>query len=91
LPAAAPIAIPAIIAAVRNDDPFAREHAIEALNFQITMWVAAFVAAALTCVLVGFVMLAVVAVVGLVMPIFAMMAASRGEVYRYPFTVRLFS
>ena len=47
------------------------------------------VAAVLTYVLVGFPMIAALAVVELVCVVLAAVHASRGESYRYPFSLRL--
>ncbi len=40
-------------------------------------------------VLIGFVLLPLVAIWGIVMPIMAALAANKGEWYRYPLTLRL--
>lgn len=70
----------------RNDHPFLDDQGKEAVNFQITMLLAALVGGALTVVLIGFVILIGVAIL---MPIVAAMKASEGEAYRYPLTIRL--
>lgn len=83
---------PLIILLTKGDSStFVKHHAIEALNFSITVFVAAFVSAILIFVLIGLILLPVVAVGALVLHIVAALAASRGEWYRYPFTLRLIS
>lgn len=68
---------------------FVRRQSVEALNFQITTYIAAIVSFILVFVLVGFLLLAVVGIGWLVLTIVAGMAASRGEDYRYPINLRL--
>ncbi|MFY0575521.1 DUF4870 domain-containing protein [Cystobacter fuscus] len=65
------------------------QHAKEALNFQITVTVALWIAAASFLCLVGFVLVPLVAVAALVLTILAGIKANNGEMYRYPATVRL--
>jgi uncharacterized protein len=73
----------------RTDQPFAKHHAAEALNFQITVTIAVFVSAILIIVLVGLLLLPVVVIGALVLEIMASLAASRGEWYRFPVNLRL--
>jgi uncharacterized protein len=73
----------------RPDQPFAKHHAAEALNFQITVTIALFVSAILMLVLIGLILLPVVVIGAFVLEIIAAVAASRGEWYRYPVNLRL--
>jgi hypothetical protein len=68
---------------------FVRRQAVEALNFQITTYIAAFVSFILMFVLIGFLLIIVVGIGWLVLTIVAGLAANRGEDYRYPFNLRL--
>lgn len=61
----------------------------EALNFQIAVAIASAVSGVLCFVLIGFLLLPVVLIGGLVFEIIAGIAANRGEPYRYPVTLRL--
>lgn len=72
----------------RDDDPFIDDQGKEAVNFQITMTLAAIVAGLLIVVLVGLVLLPIVLIAMIVLPIVAAMRARDGEAYRYPFTIR---
>lgn len=74
-----------------NASAFVRRHAVESLNFQITTLLVVVVGLVLAFVLVGFVVLAVWAVFYVVVVIIATVAASRGEDFRYPLTLRLVS
>jgi uncharacterized Tic20 family protein len=87
-----PLIGPLIVFLVKKDtSPFVRQHAAEALNFHITLTIAFIVSAVLIIVLIGFVLLAVVAVAGTVLTIIAAVAGGRGQPYRYPLTLRLVS
>jgi len=81
---------PLIIYLVNGEkDPFVRHHASEALNFQITLFIAYLVSALLMLVLIGFLLLPAVIVGAYVFGIMATLAANRGEWYRYPINIRL--
>lgn len=81
---------PLIVWLIRKDDmPFAADQAKEALNFQITMFLAGIVAAILTLVLIGFLLLFLLCVVDVIFIIIAAVKASEGVAYRYPFNLRL--
>lgn len=73
----------------RPDQPFVKHHAAEALNFQITVTIAAIVSGLLVLVLIGLILLPVVVIGALVLQIMAAIAANRGEWYRFPVSLRL--
>ncbi len=75
----------------KNESPRVRANAAEALNFQITAFIAAIVSAILFLVLIGVVLLAAVAIGWLVFTILAAVKASNGEDYRYPINIRFVS
>ena len=72
-----------------NEDPFVKEQATEALNFHITVAIAAIISAVLIVVLIGLLLLPIVGIGALVLSIMGGLAANRGEHYRYPFAIRL--
>jgi uncharacterized Tic20 family protein len=74
-----------------KEDPFVRHHAAEALNFQITVFIATMVCLVLACVVIGFFLLPVVAIGALVFEIQGSLAANRGEWWRYPINIRMVS
>jgi len=81
---------PLIVWLVKKDTmSFVADQGKEALNFNITVLIAAIVSGILTIVLIGFLLLAVVGIGWLVLTIMASIAANKGEAYRYPFTLRL--
>ena len=70
--------------------PLVDSNGKEALNFQVTVTIAAVVSALLIFVLIGFLLIAVVYVGALVLTIRAAIKVSNGELdYRYPWTIRL--
>ncbi len=68
---------------------YVRHHAVEALNFHITVWIAAFVAGLSILLVVGVVLLPAVLVAGAVFTVIAAVKAFQGVPYRYPFSIRL--
>jgi uncharacterized Tic20 family protein len=75
--------------AKRNDSPEIDEHGKESLNFQISMLIYNVIAGVLCLVLIGFVILAILHILNLVLVIVASIQASEGKLYRYPLTIRL--
>ena len=85
----------------KDEDAFVREHAREALNFQLTWMIGGVVGGVLAVIVtvvtigLGLIVLLPVAIgfaiAWIVFMVKAAMAASRGEWYRYPLTVRMVS
>ncbi|MCP3059858.1 DUF4870 domain-containing protein [Myxococcus sp. K38C18041901] len=83
-------AVPLVLMLTKGkESSFIREHAVESLNFQITIFIAAVVASITLCVGIGFVLLPLVGVVALVFSIIAGLKANEGQLYKYPFAIRL--
>jgi uncharacterized Tic20 family protein len=72
----------------KEDHPFIDQQGKEALNFQITMLLAAFVSALLILVLIGIFLLVAVGILMVVLPIVGAVKANDGEPYRYPLAIR---
>ncbi len=89
LPAFGHILGPLIIWLVKKDQSwFIEDQAKEALNFQISMSIYALISGVLVVVLVGFLLLGIIYVLGIILIIIAALKANNGEQYRYPFTIR---
>ena len=87
-----PIIVPLVIMLTKGTtSSVVRRHAVESLNFQISMTIYLVVSIVLMLVLVGFITALVVAIMWLVCCILAAVKASNGEDYRYPLTLRLVS
>ena len=72
----------------KDEDAFIEEQGREALNFQITFTIALMVSVILVLVYVGVFLLAILGIVDLILIVMASLAASRGEHYRYPFSIK---
>jgi uncharacterized Tic20 family protein len=81
---------PLVVWLVKKDTmPFVADQGKEALNFQITVFIAVLVCIPLMFVLIGIPLMFVVGIGALVLSIMAAMKAQNGETYRYPFALRL--
>lgn len=75
--------------------PFVRRHAVESLNFQITLLIAVATGIVLSIATIGFGLLLVIpaalviGVLALVWIVMASVKANNGEDYRYPVNLRL--
>lgn len=72
----------------RECDPFVDAQGREALNFQLTLSLALMLCGLLAWVLIGFPLMALVSVVGLVLTIVGGIKANEGRPWRYPFCIR---
>ena len=73
------------------NDPFVKDQATEALNFQITIAIAAIISSILVIVVIGLALLPIVWLAGVILGFVGGQAAAKGETYRYPFAIRLIS
>ncbi|SFW62511.1 hypothetical protein SAMN03159511_0365 [Pseudomonas sp. NFACC19-2] len=81
---------PLIIWQIKKDlDPFVDAQGKEALNFQISVALAAVVCFILMVVVIGFPLLMLLGLAALVLTIIAGIKANEGQPYRYPFSWRL--
>ena len=83
----APVLAPLIIYLVKKDDSdFVRQHALESLNFQITVVILVIV---LIVSLIGILFVWAVGLIATVLVIVATIKASEGKLYKYPLNIRL--
>lgn len=73
----------------REESSFVDRQGKEALNFQITMLIAFLVSLVLVFVLIGFLLIAAVAIFDLIMIVVAAIKTSEGADFRYPISLRL--
>ena len=86
------IIAPTVLWLVRKDESeFINDQGKGALNFSISVLMAWIVCIPFTFIVIGFAMMGIVLVTWFVFAIIAALAASRGEHYRYPFSLRLIS
>ncbi|MCW5950792.1 MAG: DUF4870 domain-containing protein [Propionibacteriaceae bacterium] len=82
--------VPLIIMLTKGQNaPFVRANATESLNFNLTVLIGMVASALLVLIFVGIVGLIVIPVVALILQILGALAANRGEVYRYPVSIRV--
>lgn len=74
-----------------NASPYVRQQAVESLNFQLSILIYGIVSAVLVLVFIGLLLLVVVGLLWLVLTVLGTVASSRGELYRYPLTIRMVS
>lgn len=79
-----PIIVPFILILAANRDEFVRHHARQALVFHLVLLGMTIVAWILCLVLIGFLLLWLIPIFGLVMTIFAVIRTVDGDFYRYP-------
>jgi uncharacterized Tic20 family protein len=81
---------PLVIWLIKKDTmSYVDYHGKEALNFQITLAIAFFVAGLSFMCAIGVVLVPVLGLLDLIFSIIASLAASKGEYYKYPFCLRL--
>lgn len=81
---------PLVVSIARSDQStFVAAHAKEALNFNISVTLAALLCTVLMLVFVGFLLGSALFIAWLVMTLIAAIKASEGAGYRYPFSLRL--
>jgi uncharacterized Tic20 family protein len=74
--------------AKRKSDPVANVEGREAVNFNISFTLYAFVAGMLCWILVGFLFLGLVSAIHVSLILWAVLKANKGEHVHYPFTLR---
>ncbi|CAN5180982.1 DUF4870 domain-containing protein [soil metagenome] len=72
----------------KNEYPAVDEHGKESVNFQLSLLLYIMISLVLILVLIGIVLLVALAIMQLILVIIAAMKADKGELYRYPFTIR---
>ena len=81
--------IPLIMWLVKKDESgYINDHGREAVNFQISLGLYNIIASVLIFVLIGFPLLIALQIFSVVAMILAAIASNRGELYRYPMTIR---
>ncbi len=76
---------PLVIFLIKKDEsPYVRHHAAQALNFHLSVLIYALFSVVLVLLLIGLLMLLVLAVGAVVFTIIAAINAANGEWYRYP-------
>jgi uncharacterized Tic20 family protein len=83
---------PLIIWLIKKDEhPFVDDQAKEALNFQLVILIGYVISSALTFVCIGFITLPALWLISVIFGIIGAVKANNGELYRYPFNIRMIS
>ena len=80
-----------IMLTIGSRSGYVRHHAVEALNFHITVWIASFVAGLSILLVIGIFLLPAVLIAAAVFTLIAAVRAYQGVPYRYPLSIRLIS
>jgi uncharacterized Tic20 family protein len=84
--------VPLVIMLTKGkESPFVRRHAVEALNWQISVMIYFVVSFVLMLVLIGFLTIVVLIVLVYVFGIMAIVKAANGQEWRYPACIRFVS
>ena len=67
---------------------FLDKHGRECLNFQISLTIYGIVSGLLSIVFIGFILLPIVIITGIILTVIAAVKANEGKNYRYPLTIR---
>lgn len=73
----------------KEKHPFVDYHGKEALNWQLTMLIFMIGGGILTLIFIGILVIIAAAICNLIFGIMAMIAASKGEYYKYPLNIRM--
>ena len=85
----APLIVPLIVfLAVEDKD--VKEHSREVLNWAVSQAIYWIISGILAIILVGFVLMFILSVIGLIFSIIGAIKAADGKLYRYPLTIRFF-
>lgn len=76
---------------IGDRSPYARRQAVEALNFNLSWLIYLLISIPLMLIFIGFVLAAALGIAYLILVILGAVAASRGEEFRYPLTLRMVS
>jgi uncharacterized protein len=83
---------PLVVWLIKNDeDPFIDDQGKEAVNFQITMFIAFVISFFLIFFVIGAFIMPIVVVGDIVLTIIGAVKANEGVKYRYPFAIRFLS
>jgi hypothetical protein len=85
-----PVLVPLIIMVAKGDkSPWLRAQAVEALNFQIAVFIAYIICSVLTLACIGALLFPIVGIGAVVLGIMAGLKVNEGVSYRYPFNLRM--
>ena len=72
-----------------KESPTVRQHAVNALNFQLTWTIVGVIGIVTSCIVIGIVPLLAAIVIGIVFGIIAGLKANEGQIYNYPMSLKM--
>jgi len=72
-----------------NESPTVRANAVSALNFQILVSLAAVAGYITLCIAIGFIILPIAVIAGILFGVLGGLKANEGQFYKYPITVSI--
>jgi hypothetical protein len=72
-----------------NESPTVRQHAVNALNFQLTWTIVAVIGYATICIVIGGLILPIAILIGIIFGIIAGVKANDGQLYNYPISLKM--
>lgn len=72
-----------------NQSPTVRAHAVKALNFQLTWSIVGVIGYATACIIIGFIIFPIAALLGIIFGVIAGIRANDGQLYEYPLSVNM--
>jgi uncharacterized Tic20 family protein len=72
-----------------NQSPTIRAHAVKALNAQLLWSIVGVIGYATACILIGFIIFPIAALIGIILGIIAGIKANDGQLYDYPLSINM--
>jgi len=72
-----------------NQSATVRQHAINALNFQLTWSIIGVIGYATICIIIGLIIFPIAALIGIIFGIIGGVRANDGQLYEYPVTIKM--
>jgi hypothetical protein len=72
-----------------NESPTIRAHAVNALNAQLMWSIVGVIGYATACILIGFIIFPIAALVGIILGVIGGVKANDGVLYEYPATIKM--
>ncbi|MFN7730315.1 MAG: DUF4870 domain-containing protein [Pirellula sp.] len=86
------LVVPIVIWQLKKEEyPSIDAHGKNVMNFLISMFIYSIVAVLLSFLLIGIPILVALTIAGIVLPIIAGIKANQGEIWKYPYTLTVFS
>jgi len=72
-----------------SQSPTVRQHAVNALNFQLTWSIIGLIGYATICIVIGLIIFPIAALIGIIFGIIGGVKANDGQLYEYPVSIKM--